>query len=89
MPLLVTRFNMTCRQLLCFGRGSSADLGERGGSRGHQDLTHSVVEALHGFIINTQETLGGPLFGYLHMQTPQKKNLNRADHFRKYVNNSR
>lgn len=46
----------------------SADLGEGGGSRGHQDLTYSVMEPLHRFIINTQETLCCPLFGYLDMK---------------------
>lgn len=44
---------------------SFSNLCESCGSRGHQDLTHSVVETLHRFIIHTQETLSCPLLGYL------------------------
>lgn len=47
----------------------STDLGECGRPRRHQDLTDSVVEALHRLIIHTKETLCCPLFGHLHVQT--------------------
>ena len=40
-------------------------LREGGGARGHQNLTHAVVEALHWLIIHTQETLSCPLFSHL------------------------
>lgn len=59
--------------LQCFGRLS--DLGECGGSRSHQDLSHSVVKALHWLIINTQETLCRSLLCYLEMKIQWKENL--------------
>lgn len=40
-------------------------LGEGGRARGHQNLTHAVVKALHRLIIHTQETLGCPLLSNL------------------------
>ena len=40
-------------------------LREGGGARGHQNLTHAVVEALHWLIIHTQETLSCPLFSHI------------------------
>lgn len=40
-------------------------LGEGGGARGHQNLTHTVVEALHWLIIHTQETLSCSLLSNL------------------------
>ncbi len=70
----ITFLTLQATALFFGGRRLSADLGECGGSRGHQDLTHSVVEALHRFIIHTQETLRRPLFGYLHMEI-QYENL--------------
>ena len=48
------------------GHDYCAYLREGGGARGHQDLAHAVVEALHWLIIHTQETLSCPLFSHLH-----------------------
>lgn len=59
--------------------GPPADLGERGGSGGHQDLTHSVVEALHRFIVHTQETLRRPLFG--HLRQTQVRELKKRESY--------
>lgn len=40
-------------------------LSEGGGARSHKNLSHSVVEPLHGLIIYTQETLCCPFLCYL------------------------
>lgn len=51
-------------------------LGKGSGARGHQNLTHTVVEALHWLIIHTQETLGCPLLSNLNHKV--KVNLSLA-----------
>lgn len=49
------------------------------GPRGHQNLSNSVVEPLHGLIIHTQETLCCPLFCYLKTNKTQSS----TSHFKK------
>ncbi len=41
------------------------NLRESRGTRGHKDLTHTVVETLHRFIVNPEETLGSTFFCHL------------------------
>lgn len=46
------------------------DLSKGGGSRGHQDLTHSVVVPTQRLIVHTEEALGRPLLCHLVLQVP-------------------
>lgn len=47
LPFLQICFTSVCQRCSLLGRKISAHLSKSGGSRSHQDLTHSVVEALH------------------------------------------
>ena len=47
-----------------------SNLGEGGTARRHQNLADTILKALHGFVIDSQEGLGSPLFGEVILQTP-------------------
>lgn len=48
------------------------DLGEGGRSRGHEDLSDSVVELLHSVVRDSKESLSGPLLGLLVVKIPDR-----------------
>lgn len=46
------------------------NFGESRGTAGHEDLSHTVMEALHGFIIDTEVALCRAFLGHLILQVP-------------------
>ena len=79
MQYLVLTLDQQVQQLLCVNYSLSKvghepnegcvplvdDLGEGGGARGHQDLTHTVMEPRQALFVHSQETLCSPLLGHL------------------------
>lgn len=52
------------------GRTHVDDLRESGRSRGHENLTNSVVELLDSLVRDSEESLSGPLLGLLVVEVP-------------------
>ena len=64
----------------------ATNLGEGGWTGGHEDLTHTVVEAAHGLLVHAQETLSGSLFR--HLQNTETRQFQTMNSWKlKYIKN--